>query len=169
MDIGTKVRLSDWEWDMARSASDRRQKSNLEAGSADTRKDESRSDEDIHLVGCASEIAFCRGFNVYCDLVQGARLSKDDDGDAVVRGLLVDVKSTHHRNGRLVVPSWKSPVGLYALMVGEARDWMFKGFMTGARLIVPERKKVLVEGGNECYVAGQEELVNFEEYVLCPK
>jgi len=163
------VSLSDWEWDTAKAAAHRRQQSNVEAGSTETRKDGSRTDEDIHLAGCASELAFCRGFNVYCDLVQGARMSKDDDGDAVVRGMLVDVKSTHHRKGRLVVPSWKSPVDLYALMVGSEREWMFRGFMTGARLIVPERKQVLVEGGNECYVAGQEELVNFEEYVLCPK
>ena len=169
MDIGTVVRLSDWEWDMVRAASDRRQKSNIEAGSTSTRQDASQTDEDIHLVGCASELAFCRGFNVYCDLVGEARKAKDDDGDAVVRGLTVDVKSTRRKAGRLIVPSWKNPVDLYALMVGDGRDWMFKGLMTGARLIVPDRKQVLVEGGNECYVADQSELVNFEEYVLCLK
>jgi len=164
MEIGSRIELSDWEWDMARAAGDRRGSSNREAGISSAKVDEGRTDLEINVAGCASEIAFCRGFNVYCDLVQEARKSMDDDGDAVVRGMTVDVKSTHHRMGKLIVSSWKNPVDLYALMVGQDRNWEFRGVISGGSLVVPERLKELVPGGAKSYQASQSELKAMEEY-----
>ena len=164
MEIGSRIELSDWEWDVAKAAGSRRYKSNVDAGIPSIKVDEGRTDLEINVAGCASEIAFCRGFNVYCDLVQEARRSMDDDGDAVVRGMTIDVKSTHHKMGKLIVSSWKNPVDLYALMVGYERNWEFKGVIGGGAMIVPERLKELVPGGAKCYQARQSELKPLEEY-----
>lgn len=164
MEIGSRVELSDWEWDMARAAGDRRNQSNRDAGISSAKVDAGRTDIEINIAGCASEIAFCRGFNVYCDLVGEARRSADDDGDAVVRGMTVDVKSTHHKLGKLIVSSWKNPVDLYALMVGHERRWEFRGCISSGSLIIPQRIGSLGIGGPDCYQVRQGELKPLEEY-----
>lgn len=117
-----------------------------------------QSDEMTDLEGIGGEIAFCKLFNLYPDISIEVRNSKTDKGDAVLNGLVIDVKTTKYKTGRLLAAPWKEPsVDLYALMVGEIdKGYSFKGFMAYSELAKEER--LLDLGHGKGYAAEQQEL-----------
>lgn len=117
-----------------------------------------QSDEMTDLEGIGGEVAFCKLFNLYPDISIEVRNSKTDKGDAVLNDLVIDVKTTKYKTGRLLAAPWKEPsVDLYALMIGEIdKGYSFKGFMAYSELTKQER--LLDLGHGKGYAANQEEL-----------
>ena len=117
-----------------------------------------QSDEMTDLEGIGGEVAFCKLFNLYPDISIEVRSSKTDKGDAVLNGLVIDVKTTKYKKGRLLAAPWKeASVDLYALMIGQIdTGYYFKGFMSYSELVKDER--LLDLGHGQGYAAEQHEL-----------
>jgi len=123
-----------------------------------------QSDEETDLNGFGSEVAFARLFNSYPDMTIETRTSFEDEGDVVVNGKKIDVKTTTYKDGKLLAVPWKEKtVDLYALMVGSFPTYTFKGFMKSENLLKPERIGNL--GHGDTYIAYQHELKELEELV----
>lgn len=123
------------------------------------------SNEMMDLNGFGGELAFTKGFNVYPDFsifVRSAQRGEDDGGDALLpNGLVVDVKTTHREDGRLLAQRWKIPkLDLFALMTGEMPTYTFKGFMPASELLQDYRLVDL--GHGEGYAATQSELLDLD-------
>jgi hypothetical protein len=87
---------------------------------------------------------------------------KTDDGDAIVEGLTVDIKTTKYETGRLVTPKHKKIVcKLHALMVGEFPEYEFKGFIKTEELMKEENLKDL--GYGLTYCIEQEKLLELDK------
>lgn len=125
------------------------------AGSTNLR----RADTDvltIDLEGVASEVAFCRLFNVWPDLTVGDVCDWDV---TLPGGWRVDVKTTNYRTGRLLVHPNKAGkrIDLDALMVGTfPGPYVFRGFIRHADACQPCRLEDVGRGIN--YVVTQGEL-----------
>jgi hypothetical protein len=109
-------------------------------------------------------MAFSKLFNIFPDLTIHTRSSIDgtDTHDAILPcGLSVDVKTTKYPNGKLLAVPWKKANGdLFALMVGTAPSYVFKGFMFQYQLLSPQRLGNLGHGNT--YIAQQSELVDLD-------
>jgi hypothetical protein len=116
-------------------------------------------------LGVRGEYAFCKLFNIMPDFEIRPRSAKTDEGDCIMpSGEKVDVKTTSHPNGELRAQKWKRLPGmdhkidLYALMIGEDREFRFVGFMPAYELLQDSRYK---EGNyGKVYFARQDELNN---------
>lgn len=118
-----------------------------------------QTNEYTDFQGLCGEFAFCKLFNLYPDLTIHVRSSgKNDNMDARLHnGKTVDVKVTKYKNGKLIAVPWKKPTGDYfALMVGEAPTFEFKGFMKQDELLREERIGDL--GYGPTYIANQTDL-----------
>lgn len=92
-----------------------------------------QSDAEIHILGAAGELAFCKLHNVFLDMM--VRKPQDDwirDHDVIFRDKKVDVKTTPKTTGDLLVPPFKrdKDVDAFSLMVGTLPTFIFKGFST---------------------------------------
>lgn len=118
--------------------------------------------DDIDAMG--AEIAFARLFGVEYDATVKPRDASHDDGDCTVNGKRVDVKQTVYVHGRLIATKKKAlaqKVDYYALMIGAAPEYEFRGFMAKSELIQERRLGSL--GYDPTYIATQEELTETME------
>jgi hypothetical protein len=124
-----------------------------------------KSDQEMDLEGISAEFAFCKLFNLYPDLTIDIRssINETDNGDATLpSGHTVDVKVTHHLNGKLIAVPWKKAnVDLFALIVGKSPEYTFKGFMKSKELLKDSRLGDL--GYGKTYIAEQNELKEFKD------
>ena len=163
--IGDTHTLSATEQRIAIWLSKMRYQAARNAGVTD-KKVGNQSNEDTDLEGIASEMAFCRMFNLYPDLSVGARSASqgDENGDARLHcGSVVDVKTTKYSSGRLIAAKWKGAnnnIDYYALMVGEFPTYTFRGFMDSSELMKQDRLGKLPGQINECHMAKQYELTD---------
>lgn len=112
--------LTESEQLIARFVAKQRSTNNRFAGTVNMRKSE-MSDYEIDLQGFAGELAFCRLANVFPDLtVHNRSASKgEDQGDCVLNGQRIDVKTSKKAEAALWVPLRKlGTADAYALMVG---------------------------------------------------
>ena len=112
--------LTDSEQLIARFVAKQRSGNNRNAGTVNMRKSE-MSDFEIDLQGFGGELAFCRLANVFPDLtVHNRSASKgEDQGDCILNGQRIDVKTSKKAEAALWVPVRKiGTADAYALMVG---------------------------------------------------
>ena len=133
-----QIELNKCECDIARALA-RRKQSVLAQGTAWREKNGPQGQTFNDVEGFASELAFCRLFNLYPDL--DALNQKPPSHDVLLHdGRTVDVKCTAYENGRLIVGAKKSlTVDLFALMIGTMPSYRFAGFATGFDLMHPDR------------------------------
>lgn len=121
-----------------------------------------QSDEETDFEGICAEVAFCKLYNLYPDLSIHTRNIDTDEGDVKLNGLSIDIKTTKYKNGKLLAAPWKKITGdLFALMVGTAPTYVFKGFMKQNDLLIPSRLGNL--GHGPTYIAYQNELKDIKE------
>lgn len=133
----------------------------------------------IEQNGIAGELAFGKLFNVFptSQISVAARKVKDDDGDFILDGLTVDVKTTEYPSGKLTLAPWKNNdtffdrVQVMTLMTGDIRDaesrrdaslprgqYVWHGFMSSRDLATGQRFKFLPGRDKQEYIARQDEL-----------
>ena len=122
---------------------------------------------DPDIEGVMSELALCKYFGVYPELVFeiGVRSVNNgtDRGDIVFDSLCIDVKSTKHNNGRLFSMKEHEAVDLYVLLIGKRGDYRVAGCMYASELYTKERWGYHGVFKKPCYAAEQHELIPFEK------
>ena len=109
----------------------------------------------IDLEGAATELLICRVLNVYPDLEPGIT----PDADAITHdGSSVDIKSTQHKNGRLLVARWKKEksVDLYILVIGTFPTYRIAGMAPSAEVF--DSSRLIDLGRGPSYAVPQTEL-----------
>ena len=153
--IGTTITLNQAEQRLAKYLAAARTDNARSRGIKD-RKVGSKEGGDMDLDGFGAELAFCRLMNCYPDMEIRENPSDDEQGDAILNGLAVDVKQTHYRRGKLLAVRWKEPKDLYALMVGTFPTYEFRGMATGDELI--NESNLIDLGHGEGYALTQDKL-----------
>lgn len=155
--IGQTVTLNPTEQLFCIWVAEERFKNNRASGVTNSRRG-SQPDFETDLEGFASEMAFCKLFNLFPDFSIEPRSSQNDTGDVKLHnGKTVDIKATIYANGRLIAVPWKtSPVDYFALMIGSFPTYRFMGFMKREDLINPKRLGNL--GYGPTYIAEQKDL-----------
>jgi len=147
--------LTESEQLIAKFVAEQRTTNNRNAGTTNMRKSE-MSDFEIDLQGFGGELAFCRLANVFPDLtVHNRSASKgEDQGDCVLDGQRIDVKTSKKADAALWVPVRKiGTADAYALMVGEFPTFRLVGM---ADVQTVKECKVY----NDSHVVDQDKLVS---------
>ena len=122
---------------------------------------------DPDIEGVMSELALCKYFGVYPELVFeiGVRSVNNgtDRGDIDFDSLSIDVKSTKHNNGRLFSMKEHEAVDLYVLLIGKRGDYRVAGCMYASELYKKERWGYHGVFKKPCYAAEQHDLIPFEK------
>lgn len=167
--INQKIILNLGEQEVAKLVANLKLQHEIDIGKGDNiTKITNDSNEKIRLEGVASEIAFCKLFNIMPDLSFEHKSSFDntDPGDTKLHtNHIVDIKSTKYKNGRLISSPWKKSntnIDLYALMIGEFPEYTFKGFITHDEFFKKERLQTFTKG-KPAYVVEQYELKELEK------
>jgi len=118
----------------------------------------------VERQGIGSEMMCAKLLNVYPDLTvrTGGVMPKEDF--YTPQGCSVDVKCTHHSDGRLLAQRFKikNPCDLYVLMIGEFPTFEFAGACTKEELFLPEN--LINLGRGEAYGLGQRGLFSIEKF-----
>ena len=112
--------LTESEQLIAKFVAETRTANNRNAGIGNNRRSE-MSDFEVDLQGFAGELAFCRLANVFPDLTVHNRSAAkgQDNGDCILNGLRIDVKTSKRPDSGLWVGKRKiGTADAYALMVG---------------------------------------------------
>lgn len=158
MKISTSITLNITEQRLCKHIAKERYKVNRKKGVKNSKIGD-QSDELTDLEGFAGELAFCKIFNVFPDLLVQVTDQNTDTGDCILSdGTVVDVKTTKYPNGKLLAARWKNckEIDVYALMVGTFPTYKFMGFMSKDELLQEKRLRDL--GHGKGYVAYQNEL-----------
>ena len=131
-----KTTLNEIEQNIAVHLAKKRISSSSERGQKNQRKSATMGAFETELEGMAAEIAFCKLHNIYID----TDLTPKDVDCVLHDGTSVDVKSTKHKNGKLICPHYrkKGAVDLYALLVGKFPSYELVGYATSDELMRPE-------------------------------
>lgn len=117
----------------------------------------------VEREGVLSELAFCKLVNSYPNEVFsiGHRSASkgEDDGDATVNGLCIDVKATKHQKGQLVSFRKNPAIDLIVLMIGENGYYRLAGGIWSQDMYQSSRWGVPEKMRQPCYSARQEELL----------
>jgi len=147
--------LTDSEQLIARFVAKQRSGNNRNAGTVNMRKSE-MSDFEIDLQGFGGELAFCRLANVFPDLtVHNRSASKgEDQGDCILNGQRIDVKTSKKAEAALWVPVRKiGTADAYALMTGTFPTFKLVGM---ADVETVKNGKVW----NDSHVVNQDKLID---------
>ncbi len=149
-----KTTLTTAEQKLARYITEARKRNNETLGVREQYVAKEKKAEN-ELNGVAGEIAFCKMFNVYPDLMIGHW----DYKDAMYNGHSIDIKTVSKPNLRLICKRSKEKKQLpdyYALMFGVFPEYEFKGFITSNNFINDEHLEDL--GHGLTFVAEHDEL-----------
>lgn len=147
--------LTESEQLIAKFVAEQRTANNRNAGTTNMRKSE-MSDFEIDLQGFGGELAFCKLANVFPDLtVHNRSASKgDDQGDCVLNGQRIDVKTSKKADAALWVPVRKiGTADAYALMTGTFPTFRLVGM---ADVETVKNGKVW----NDSHVVNQDKLID---------
>lgn len=151
--------LTESEQLIAKFVAEQRTANNRNAGTVNMRKSK-MSDFEADLQGFGGELAFCRLANVFPDLtVHNRSASKgEDQGDCVLNGQRIDVKTAEKAEAALWVPVRKlGTADAYALMTGKFPTFRLVGM---ADVETVKGCKVW----NESHVVDQNKLVSLAIY-----
>ena len=111
---------------------------------------------DGHIQGVAAELAVAKARGLYWD----AHLTSYKDADV---GDNVEVRSTHHRRGRLIIKPNDNPGRIYVLVVGTAPKLDIAGWTFGADVMIDDNwKAVITERPEPCWWVSQHQLQPWE-------
>jgi len=147
--------LTESEQLIAKFVAEQRTANNRNAGTVNMRKSK-MSDFEADLQGFGGELAFCRLANVFPDLtVHNRSASKgEDQGDCVLNGQRIDVKTAEKPHSALWVPVRKlGTADAYALMVGKFPTFRLVGM---ADVETVKACKVW----NDSHVVNQDQLID---------
>lgn len=113
---------------------------------------------DADVQGFKGEYAFCKHFNIFPDMGLSVR---SGSFDCLLKGVRFDIKSTVHKNGRLITPMKVNPdVDAYALAIVERDVVTFIGYAMKEDFITPEH--IVDLGMGDTYVMERSELKQFK-------
>ena len=118
---------------------------------------------ETEVEGVGGELVFAKACNLYPDFA-----TIPGKYDFLAHGMKVDVKTTRHKNGRLLVSSTKkiSECDAYVLIVGSMPRYEIIGWAYAPEIINKEHLGEL--GNGPGYMMDQSELHNFPENLLKP-
>lgn len=127
------IELNEAEQRLAKYVAQKRNKAARSLGIED-QKIGPQGSVDIDLDGMGAEIAFCKMTNTFPDLATGH--TPDADVYTTAMGS-IDVKTTRHKNGRLLARREKvtHAPDAYALMICEFPKYVFAGWTTAPELL----------------------------------
>jgi len=159
---GIVVTLTDAEQRIVRWIARQRQGANGAAGVVDRQVAGTLSGDDVHTIGFGGELAFCKLFNVYPDLDTRPRRG---GADCDRLGESIDVKTTRHPNGKLLVFARKLELAsdCYALMIADWPAFRFVGFVRAADVFRPEHYEPDRLGGPTYVVAQDDRMVTADQ------
>ena len=122
-------------------------------------------------LGFAGEFLFCKSFNLFSDFTinNTSKIKKTDNGDAILKGYTVDVKTSQNKK-YLMTPSYsKSNIDLFAkFYLDNKGKFIFQGFATNKMLFnienlqkEKEKNYLLVDS----YVLETSKLLNFKDII----
>ena len=113
----------------------------------------------IDVQGFVAEYAFCKHFNLFPDFDVTPR---SGSYDAIYKGHRYDIKSTTHKNGRLIATTKVNPdVDIYILAIIGEDEVDFIGYAYKDELIRPENIGTL--GYGETYILERNKLHKFKD------
>lgn len=159
IEIGTVVRLNEDVEAECRALATSRYESNRKHNIRN-QKIGKQSNEFTDLQGIGGEFAFCAMIGVDPDTTIYPRSSLKDKGDLLLPdGRKVDIKTTHYKDGKLLVVPWKAgsqEMDLYGLMVGTFPEFQFKGVIESKKILLTSKMRDM--GYGPTYAAEQNEL-----------
>ena len=165
--------LSAVEKEIAKYLATQRKKANRQVNPRDHVQEFGLEANYIEQEGVMSEIAFCKMFNIYPEqaLEIGFRSATagQDNGDAIINGICIDVKTTKHQKGQLVCFRKNPAVDLVVLLTGERGCYRLAGGMFSEDIYVNRRWGIPDKMRQYCYSAVQEELLTpaqVQSYIL---
>jgi len=117
------------------------------------------SPNNIDVQGFLAEFAFCKHFNIFPDFDLRPR---SGSYDALYNGYRYDIKSTRHKNGRLIATTKVNPdVDIYILAIINDTEVDFIGYAFKEEFIKQENIKDL--GYGDTYVLERDKLHKFKD------
>ena len=117
------------------------------------------SPNNIDVQGFLAEFAFCKHFNIFPDFDFRPR---SGSYDALYNGYRYDIKSTRHKNGRLIATTKVNPdVDIYILAIINDTEVDFIGYAFKEEFIKQENIKDL--GYGDTYVLERDKLHKFKD------
>jgi hypothetical protein len=118
----------------------------------------------VDYEGAMGELAFSKMLGVYpteiFEIYHRSSLNGEDPGDLTFNNLVIDVKTTVHKNGRLVSMRKNPAINMFVLMTGQDGEYDLAGGMWSAELYLPSRYGMPPNFRKECYSATQDELLD---------
>lgn len=112
------------------------------------------------ILGVCGEIAYGKCFNLYLDLTFNTRSGGHDFVSA--KGKTIDIKTTHHDGGKLVVPMNKDEEEkrseIYVLVTGKIPTFKIRGWATADAVF----NSIIDLGHGPCYGLDQNQLTKFK-------
>jgi len=172
MNINDYFILSDIEKDIINLIAKKRQlnkeKSNLDGKGQANNKKGIRNNK----LGFAGEFLFCKGFNLFPDFTinNTSKIKETDNGDAILKGFTVDVKTSQNEK-YLMTPSYlKSNIDLFAKFYMDKKGkFTFQGFATN-KMLFNKNNFIFKKNVNyltvDSYVLETNKLLNFNQIIL---
>jgi hypothetical protein len=172
MNINDYFILSDIEKDIINLIAEKRQlnkeKSNLDGKGQANNKKGIRNNK----LGFAGEFLFCKGFNLFPDFTinNTSKIKETDNGDAILKGFTVDVKTSQNEK-YLMTPSYsKSNIDLFAKFYMDKKGkFTFQGFATN-QMLFNKNNFIFKKNVNyltvDSYVLETNKLLNFNQIIL---
>lgn len=117
----------------------------------------------VDYEGAMGELAFSKQLGIYpkeiFEIYHRSSLDGEDPGDLTFNGLVIDVKTTVHKSGRLVSMRKNPAINMFVLLTGEGGDYELAGGMWSADLYLPSRYGMPPNFRKQCYSATQNELL----------
>lgn len=152
-----KITLTESEQKIVNYVAECRNAANVSNGSYKPAKDLSMTPFKIDQQGFGGELAFCKAMNVCPDFTIQCRSAArgEDNGDCVVQGLRIDVKTSKKATSALwVKASKKGCADAYALVTGTFPTFTVVG-MASAEMVFEKGRKV-----GDSFVVNQEDLID---------
>ena len=114
---------------------------------------------DMDELGMVAEFAFCKYWNIFCDI---APAPKSGGYDCILNGKRIDIKATHYKDGRLIKTLKENKdVDCYALAIVDGNTVTFPGYAFSIELCQPKNIRDLGHGDN--YVMDQKDLRQWKD------
>lgn len=118
----------------------------------------------VDYEGAMGELAFSKQLGVYpkeiFEIYHRSSLDGEDPGDLTFNGLVIDVKTTVHKNGRLVSMRKNPAINMFVLLTGQDGKYDIAGGMWSSDLYLPSRYGMPPNFRKKCYSARQDELLD---------
>lgn len=168
----TLVSLNELELSFAHAIAETRNSTNRKENVKDMVQDGKRTSLEVDRDGAEAELAVFKLLGMYpepmLDTTIRSKAAGTDNGDVVIDGLTVDVKSTRYKTGNLIQSGGvkEAVVDMYCLVIKTTDNtFQIKGFYP-AKLLLSEKNYGKHFPGRPCFLVSQKDLM---EYAVCAK